>query len=135
MLSSNQSINMCIVLLYSALLVCFFIRAHFVVAQQENAKCSSLNRLWEITLFNTNGLSNLLILSIPDEGYSRNAPCALNLISTFSSVHKNCLAKMNMQNFINMRISFYSHCNRRRHDCDRLVVGLTTTREISAYHH
>ena len=28
-------------------------------------------------------LSNLLILSVPDEGYSRNASCALNLISTF----------------------------------------------------
>ena len=27
-------------------------------------------------------LLNLLILSVPDEGYSRNAPCALNLIST-----------------------------------------------------
>jgi predicted neutral ceramidase superfamily lipid hydrolase len=28
-------------------------------------------------------LSNLSILSVPDEGYSRNALCALNLISTF----------------------------------------------------
>ena len=28
-------------------------------------------------------LSNLLILSVPDEGYSRNVPCALNLMSTF----------------------------------------------------
>jgi hypothetical protein len=28
-------------------------------------------------------LSNLSILSVPDEGYSRNACCALNLISTF----------------------------------------------------
>ena len=28
-------------------------------------------------------LSNLSILSVPDEGYSRNASCALNLISTF----------------------------------------------------
>ena len=32
MLSSNQSINTCIVLLYSDLPVCFVIRAHFVVA-------------------------------------------------------------------------------------------------------
>ena len=28
-------------------------------------------------------LSNQSILSIPDEGYSRNTSCALNLISTF----------------------------------------------------
>ena len=28
-------------------------------------------------------LSNLSILSLPDEGYSRNASCAPNLISTF----------------------------------------------------
>jgi hypothetical protein len=28
-------------------------------------------------------LSNVSILSVPDEGYSRNVPCALNLISTF----------------------------------------------------
>jgi len=27
--------------------------------------------------------SNILALSVPDEGYSRNAWCALNLISTF----------------------------------------------------
>jgi len=25
----------------------------------------------------------ILILSVPDEGYSRDTPCALNLISTF----------------------------------------------------
>jgi len=30
-----------------------------------------------------NWVSNLSILSVPDEGYSRNASCALNLISTF----------------------------------------------------
>jgi hypothetical protein len=30
-----------------------------------------------------NWLSNLSILSVPDEGYSRNASGALNLISTF----------------------------------------------------
>jgi hypothetical protein len=29
------------------------------------------------------GYSNILILSVPDEGYSRNAWCTLNLISTF----------------------------------------------------
>jgi len=28
-------------------------------------------------------LSNILVLSVPDESYSRNASCALNLISTF----------------------------------------------------
>jgi len=28
-------------------------------------------------------LSNILALSVPDEGYSRNVSCALNLISTF----------------------------------------------------
>jgi hypothetical protein len=28
-------------------------------------------------------LSNLLIMSVPDEGYSRNVSCTLNLISTF----------------------------------------------------
>jgi hypothetical protein len=28
-------------------------------------------------------LSSLFILSVPDEGYSRNMPCTLNLISTF----------------------------------------------------
>ena len=28
-------------------------------------------------------LSNLSTLSVPDEGYSRNASCALNLIFTF----------------------------------------------------
>ena len=27
--------------------------------------------------------SNILVLSVPDEDYSRNASCALNLISTF----------------------------------------------------
>jgi len=32
-------------------------------------------------------LSNLLTLSIPDEGYSRNVSCALNLISTFLLHH------------------------------------------------
>ena len=32
-------------------------------------------------------LSNLSILSVPDEGYSRNASCSLNLISTFSLLH------------------------------------------------
>jgi hypothetical protein len=31
-------------------------------------------------------LSYLSILSVPDEGYSRNALCALNLISTFYSI-------------------------------------------------
>jgi len=30
-----------------------------------------------------NWLSNLSILSVPDEGYSRNVSCALNLMSTF----------------------------------------------------
>ena len=29
-------------------------------------------------------LSNISTLSVPDEGYYRNAPCALHLISTFS---------------------------------------------------
>jgi hypothetical protein len=28
-------------------------------------------------------LSNMLVLSVPDEGYSGNASCELNLISTF----------------------------------------------------
>jgi len=28
-------------------------------------------------------LSNLVLLSIPDEGYSRNASCTLNLLFTF----------------------------------------------------
>ena len=32
-------------------------------------------------------LSNLSILSVPDEGYSRNALCTLNLISTFYYYH------------------------------------------------
>jgi len=32
-------------------------------------------------------LSNIAILSVPDEGYSRIASCALNLISTFSLLH------------------------------------------------
>ena len=32
-------------------------------------------------------LSNLSILSVSDEGYSRNALCALNLISTFYYYH------------------------------------------------
>ena len=31
-------------------------------------------------------LSNLSIVNVPDEGYSRNAPCALHLISTFFSM-------------------------------------------------
>jgi hypothetical protein len=30
-----------------------------------------------------------VILSVPDEGYSRNALCALNLISTFYSLYQN----------------------------------------------
>jgi hypothetical protein len=34
-------------------------------------------------------LSNLSTLSVPDEGYSRNASCALNLISTFSLYYTN----------------------------------------------
>jgi len=29
----------------------------------------------------------------------------------------------------------FSHIMRRRHDCDRMVVGFTTTCAISAYHH
>ena len=32
-------------------------------------------------------LSNLSILNVPDEGYSRNASCILNLISTFLLLH------------------------------------------------
>jgi hypothetical protein len=32
------------------------------------------------------GLSNISILSIPDDGYSRNVSCALNLISTILSL-------------------------------------------------
>ena len=32
-------------------------------------------------------LSNISMLSVPDEGYSRNASCALNLISTFLFDH------------------------------------------------
>ena len=32
-------------------------------------------------------LSNLPVLSVPDEAYSRNASCALNLISTFLLIH------------------------------------------------
>ena len=33
--------------------------------------------------FHSSKHSNILTLSVPDEGYSRNASCALNLISTF----------------------------------------------------
>jgi hypothetical protein len=36
--------------------------------------CCKLSTIW---------LSNRSILSVSDEGYSRNAPCTLNLISTF----------------------------------------------------
>jgi hypothetical protein len=36
-----------------------------------------------LTKFKIILLSNLSVLSVPDEGYSRNAPCALNWISTF----------------------------------------------------
>jgi len=32
-------------------------------------------------------LSHLPILSVPDEGYFRNAPCALNLIPMFLLLH------------------------------------------------
>ena len=35
-------------------------------------------------------LSNILALSVPDEGYSRNASCAINLISTFN--YDSCLS-------------------------------------------
>ena len=40
--------------------------------------------------------SNLLILSVPDEGYSRNASCALNLISTFL-LHAQLLLKFKLE--------------------------------------
>ena len=39
-------------------------------------------------------LSNILALSVPDEGYSRNASCALNLIFTYLLVlFTNCLPR------------------------------------------
>ena len=33
-------------------------------------------------------LFNISILSVPDDDYSRNASCALNLISTFVLIHQ-----------------------------------------------
>ena len=46
------------------------------------------NNILDLCLCNTKGkghtrISDAVALSVPDEGYSRNAPCALNLISTF----------------------------------------------------
>jgi hypothetical protein len=40
-----------------------------------------------VTLYSTLWLSNLSTLSVPDEGYSRNALCVLILISTFYNVN------------------------------------------------
>ena len=36
-----------------------------------------------------------MILSVPDEDYSRNASCALNLISTFLLIAKKCFVNGN----------------------------------------
>ena len=40
----------------------------------------------------TKNFTNILALRVPDEGYSRNASCALNLISTFL-LHKKKINK------------------------------------------
>jgi hypothetical protein len=49
---------------------------------RNNRKPNYLVLLLPNTLFLIVWLSNLSILSVPDEGYSRNAPCALYIIST-----------------------------------------------------
>jgi len=66
-------------------------------------------------------LSGLSIVSLPDECYCRNASYTLNLVSTFlSNKH---LDKLPHKNILS------------RHDHHRMVVGFTTTCDISAYHH
>ena len=93
--------------------------------------------------------------SVPDEGYSRNASCALNLISTFlfkSEVINILLKKIwkiygkkNTPNthfitgtgikrncfFLKEILTKPVGCCRGR---DRMIVGFTTTCAVTAYH-
>ena len=69
------------------------------------------------------GISRRSILSVPDEGYSRNASCALN-ISTFLF----CDVKHRVRTIMQW-------INRGCRGRYRVVVWFTTTYAISAYHH
>ena len=71
--------------------VAMFIKSKIILPQAEAnlAECSDPVQVlwfyWSPTLLN---YSNLSILSVPGERYSRNAACALNLISTFLFVNR-----------------------------------------------
>ena len=71
--------------------------------------------------------------NVPDEGYSSNASCALNLISTFISHWQ-----WNLQGFLGIYVIYvylYLYPFKDRGCRDRMVVGFTITNAISAYHH
>jgi hypothetical protein len=78
-------------------------------------------------------LTNHFILSVRDDGYSRNASCALYLTSTF--YYNDVLILLyNMYGIcLRMHVIPNRHTGGRCY-CDRIVVGFTTTCVISAYH-
>jgi hypothetical protein len=59
--------------------ICFWICVYIIILI---SICICLKHFY-LTSERKNWLSNILALSVPDKGYSRNVPCALNLISTF----------------------------------------------------
>jgi hypothetical protein len=52
----------------------------------------------------------ILILIVPDEGYSRNLSCTLNLISTFLLLFKNIAERLSTVNNNPINFYFYSCC-------------------------
>jgi hypothetical protein len=56
-----------------------FVITQYIYLKYNTITCALfLNRIRNISVEIKFSLSNVLILSVPDEGYSRNAPCALN---------------------------------------------------------
>ena len=74
---------------------------------------------------------NILALIVPDEGYSRNASCALNVISTFLSRVFN--EKEHQVSYLFLFLISDSLEGLRGRD--HMVIGFLTTNVISAYHH
>ena len=59
--------------------ICFWTCVYIIILI---SICICLKHFY-LTVERNNWLSNMLALSVPDKGYSRNVSCALNLISTF----------------------------------------------------
>ena len=74
---------------------------------------------------------NILSLSVPDEGYSRNASCALSFISTFLSLVYNEKEHQVSYLFLFLISDLLEGLRGR----DHMVVRFLTTYAISAYHH